>query len=161
LVCLHARIWKWWQVKGILSEESSTDAKLNIEGTDWLLVVMPEVERTPGKVIAYLVPTKEAVEAAKRGHQEWLATKPNTKGPNRPWNLWFDTNGASKPNNGFETKWSKYRLRGEGEAAQPVGFGQNTEPGNVKAEVETARQRISKAAGISPDAVKITIQFGL
>ena len=33
--------------------------------------------------------------------------------------------------------------------------------GSVKDEVETARQRISRAAGVFPDAVRIMIQFGL
>jgi len=36
-------------------------ADLNIEGTDWILLVMPESERTPGNVIAYLLPTEEVV----------------------------------------------------------------------------------------------------
>ena len=41
----------------MLGNQVSGDAKLNIQGTEWLLVVMPEVPRTRGKVLAYLVPT--------------------------------------------------------------------------------------------------------
>jgi hypothetical protein len=33
--------------------------------------------------------------------------------------------------------------------------------GSFKAVVETARQMVSKAAGVSPDAVRIMIQFGM
>ncbi len=143
----------------VLADRPTEDAKLNIEGTDWLLVVMPEIERTPGRVIAYLVPTKVAVEAARRTHQEWLDTNPNTNGSNTTWNLWFDQEAPAKAND-FATKWSKYRLEGDGEATQPGGFRETSEPNNIKAEVEAARQRISRAAGVSPAAVRITVDFG-
>jgi len=53
--------------------------------TDYVLIVMPEVERTQGKVIAYLVPTDVAVTEAKAEHSAWLKTNPNTKGDNRTW----------------------------------------------------------------------------
>jgi hypothetical protein len=141
----------------VLADRPTEDAKLNIEGTDWLLIVMPEIERTPGRMFAYLVPTKVAVDAARRTHQEWLGTNPNTKGGNTTWNLWFDQDGPAKAND-FAAKWSKYRL--EGEATQPAGLGETSEPGNIKAEVEAARQRISRAAGVSPAAVRITVDFG-
>jgi hypothetical protein len=147
----------------VLADRAAEDAKLNIEETDWLLLVMPEVERTPGPVVAYLVPTQEAVDAARRSHREWLATNPNTKGNNRTWNLWFcNKKGVSKPYNDFATKWSQYRLNGHNAGPQPVVPLQNVsiESGSVKAEVEAARQRISKAAGVPVDAVRITIQFG-
>src|SRR5260370_31256319 len=62
----------------VLADRPDDSAKLNIEGTDWLLIVMPEIERTPGRVIAYLVPTTGAVVAARRTHQDWLSTQPNT-----------------------------------------------------------------------------------
>jgi hypothetical protein len=147
----------------VLSGKHSGDAKLNIEGTDWLLIVMPEIERTPGKVIAYLVPTKVAADASRQTHSEWLATNPNTKGNNTTWNLWFREDGPPKAND-FARKWRTYRVQGASEITQGMSFAEAREPagpaGNVKAEVEMARQRISKAAGVSLDAVKITIQFG-
>src|SRR5713101_747328 len=71
------------------NKASGDDAKLNIDGTDWLLVAMLETPRTPGNVIAYLVPTKVAVDAARSTHHAWLGTNPNTKGENKTWNLWF------------------------------------------------------------------------
>ena len=143
----------------ILADQSSGNAKLNIEGTDWLLVVMPEIERTPGKARAYLVPTRIACEAARRTHQAWLDTHPNTNGNNTTWNLWFSADGPAKANN-FDTHWKQYLLKGDGEATQAVNLGE-TADGSVKIEVETARQRISKAAGVSPAAVRISIDFGL
>lgn len=143
----------------VLADHPAEDAKLNIEGTNWLLIVMPEVERTPGKVIAYLVPTPVAVDAVRTTHKQWLSTNPNTNGSNTTWNLWFEQNGPAKAN-GFATKWGKYRLNGNGEAARATNGGEiNSEPVNVKAEVEAARQRISKAAGVPPEAVRITVDF--
>jgi|SRR5271165_179353 len=148
----------------VLASKASKNAKLNIEGTDFLLIVMPEIERTPGKVIAYLVPTKVAVEASRSSHQTWLDSDPNTKGDNKTWNLWFRTDGPKDRT--YSTKWAEYRLKGEASThtltsntgdAVAVTVGD----GSVKTEVEMARQRISKAAGVAPDAVKITIQFGL
>ncbi len=143
----------------VLADRPDDSAKLNIEGTDWLLIVMPEIERTPGRVIADLVPTTVAVGAARRTHQDWLSTKPDTNGTNTTWNLWFDKDGPAKAND-FGMTWSTYRLAGEGATNQPVGLGETSEPGNIKAEVEVARRRISKAAGVSPAAVRITIDFG-
>jgi hypothetical protein len=143
----------------VLADRPDANAKLNIEGTDWLLIVMPEIERTPGRVIAYLVPAAVAVEAARRTHQEWLNSKPQTNGGNTTWNLWFDKNGPAKAND-FGLKWRTYRLQGEGEAMQPVSPGEASGHGNIKSEVEVARQRISRAAGVSPAAVRITIDFG-
>ena len=158
----------------VLADKPSTDAKLNIEGTDFLLVVMPEVERTPGKVKAYLIPTEVAVEASRRSHQAWLDSNPNTKGDNKTFVLSFRKGPATYSD--YETKWAQYQLSGEAYteavAAAAGGFngggsdgggpsGSGPSDGSVKAEVELARQRISKAAGVAPDAVRITIQFGV
>ena len=142
----------------VLSDKhSGSDAKLNIEGTDWLLIVMPEVERTPGKVRAYFVPTHIAVEASRRSQQQWLQTNPNTKGNNLTWCLWFRDD--EKTNN-FDQIWSQYRLNGHAESHDAKSSPSTTEPTSVKVEVESARQRISKAAGVTPEAVRITIEFG-
>jgi hypothetical protein len=135
--------------------------KLNIEGTDWLLIVMPEVERTPGMIRAYFLPASVAVEAARRTHHDWLATNPQTRGNNLTWCLWFRDD--EKTNN-FDKIWSQYRLKGVAEThftpAPVAPPGNSSEPVNVRVEVESARQRISRAAGVSPEAVRITIDFG-
>jgi hypothetical protein len=141
----------------VLGNKAAGDAKLNIQGTDWLLVVMPEVPRTPGNVLAYLVPTSVAAEAARKTHHAWLETNPNTKGDNRTWNLWFSENGPAKAN-GFHTHWKKYLLKGSA-GAEPNTITTAETGGSVKSEVETARLRISRAAGVPPTSVKISIDF--
>ena len=143
-----------------VADSPSKDAKLNIEGTDWLLIVMPEEERTNGNVIAYLVPTTKAVAEARRTHKEWLASRPNTKGTNTTWNLWFDDDSTDIANN-YAKKWAQFQLNGEVSTLDsaikeaPV----QDQGGNIKVEVEVARQRIASVAGVPPQAVKISIDF--
>jgi hypothetical protein len=144
----------------VLGDQASGNAKLNIEGTDWLLVVMPENERTGGKVLAYLVPTSVACAAARLTHQNWLNGHPNTKGNNKTWNLWFCSDGPAKANN-FDAHWRQYLLAGDVRTDAPPANPSDVAEGSVKVEVETARQRISKAAGVPPGAVRISIDFGV
>lgn len=156
----------------VVADSPSSDAKLNTEGTDYLLVVMPEVERTPGKVTAYLIPTEVAVRESRTSHQAWLDSNPNTKGANKTFCLWFRKNAPFARSGDYATKWAEYRLKREA-YTQPanatvnatgvstvVGVGTVTTDGSVKATVEAARQTIARVAGVSPDAVRITIQFG-
>jgi hypothetical protein len=145
----------------VLAESPAEDARLNIEGTDWLVIVMPEKERTPGRAMAYLLPTEVAVKAARESHKAWLETSPNTRGENVTWNLWFSCEKAEKPHNHFHDKWQKYLLSGVVSTDHETGAGESSSASNVKNEVEMARQRISRAAGVPPEAVKITIEFGL
>lgn len=143
------------------------DAKLNIEGTDYVLIVMPEKERALGKVIAYLVPTDVAAKEAKAEHSAWLKSKPNTKGNNLTWNLWFYGEGFSS---GFDHKWKQYRLQGESStlditpsftpAPTPITLPSSPANSGIKAVVEAARQHIAAVAGVSPSAVRITVDFG-
>lgn len=145
-----------------VADRPTEDAKLNVEGTDWILIVMPETERTHGNVIAYLVPTEEAVEAVRSTHMKWLATNPATKGANTTWNIWFDDRGPGKAN-GFGAKWAKYRLDGQ---LSTRDFAPNTpeslrdKAGDLKAEVTAARERIANIAGVHTDSVRISIDFG-
>lgn len=90
-------------------------AHVKLEGTEFLLMIMPERERTPGPVIAYLVPTSIAAEAVRASHQAWLEAKPNTSGKNRTWTIWFGTDGPSSSNN-FAEKWAEYRVPGSASA---------------------------------------------
>src|SRR5262249_5281024 len=110
-----------------------------------------------GKVKAYLVPTAVAAEAARRTQQAWLDMKPNTKGNNRTWALYFRDDAKT---NNFDKVWSDYRLKGQAETQAVSSAPVSDDPVNVKAEVESARQRISRAAGVAPEAVRITIDFG-
>jgi len=150
----------------IADQPSPHNAKLNIEGTEWLLIVMPVVERTPGKVMAYLVPTAEAVAATRAEQQAWLATQPNTAGKNTTWALYFGKKTPATATD-FQDAWSAYRLPGDMLIAPDGALVQTTGPvsaggvGAIQTEVETARQRIATAAGVSPTAVRVTIDFGL
>ena len=139
-----------------LAATARKGSALNIEGTDHLLIVMPEIPRTAGSVVAYLVPTQVAVEAVRTTHADWLASNPNTKGKNRTWNIWFDE--ASKAGS-FAEKWSKYRLPGTASTfkATPSPTGANGTLGDV---IAAAKQQIAVAAGVPIDAVKITVEFG-
>ncbi len=145
----------------VVAERPEPGARLNIEGTDWLLVVMPIMPRTPGEVIAYLVPTVEAVSEARRTHSEWLASNPNTKGENTTWNLWFDENGVGKAN-GYAKKWARFRLSGAISTDDITGGDSESvnNPVVLKDEVAAAQTRIARIAGVSPEAVKISIDFG-
>jgi hypothetical protein len=141
----------------VVADSPSAEAKLNIEGTDWLLLVMPETERTAGKTVAYLLPVAEVEEEARRTHREWLATNPNTKGQNTTWNLWFRKDAPGKASD-YASKWARHKLQSKVEVSErqtPAASG----GGNVKAEVEAARKRIAAAAGVPVESVKITINF--
>jgi hypothetical protein len=120
----------------VLGDKPSGDARLNIEGTDWLLIVMPENPRTPGRVRAYLVPTKVACDAARQTHHAWLNTSPNTKGDNKTWNLWFSADGPAKANN-FAALWKQYVLAGDTEATQAASLTTSVD-GSLKTEVESS-----------------------
>jgi hypothetical protein len=84
----------------------------------------------------------------------WTQTQ-TPQGRNTTWNLWFCADGPAKANN-FDARWKQYLLKGEAEVNPEVET-----DGSIKSEVEAARQRISKAAGIPPSSVRITIDFGL
>ncbi len=150
----------------VADQPSPHNAKLNIEGTEWLLIVMPMVERTPGNVIAYLVPTAKAVAATRAEQQAWLDSQPNTAGKNTTWALYFGEKTPATATD-FQDAWSAYRLPGDiliasdGTLVQAAEPGSAGEVGTIPAEVETARQRIATSAGVSPAAVRITIDFGV
>jgi hypothetical protein len=107
-------------------------------------------------VLSYLVPTGVAVEAARRCHREWLSSKPNTGGSNTTFNLWFDDGGNSA---GFAQHWKQYLLPGDADT-EHLGATDISAGGNLKSEVEMARQRIASIAGVSVAAVRITVDFG-
>lgn len=146
----------------VLAETPDITAKLNIEGTDQLLIVMPEIPRTHGDVLAYLVPTEIAVGAARTSHAEWLRSNPATKGQNRTWNIWFDEEGPSK-SNGFGRKWAQYRLSGkdgvESPSTQRHGASESAVVQKLGDVIADAKRRIAAAAGIPEGAVKITIDL--
>lgn len=140
----------------VLASSAEESASLNIEGTDFLLIVMPETPRQAGPVIAYFLPTNVAVEDVRRAHAAWLTSGPATKGNNRTWNIWFDDGppGCS----GFASRWGNYRLpnqsRNDFAAKSPIGARRDGLLGTV---IAKARSDIANAAGVPLDAVKITV----
>lgn len=136
-------------------------ACLNVDGTDFVLIVMPERQRTPGPVIGYLIPAGIVANAARSSHKDWLATRPNTKGDNRTWNLWFNKDGPSKANN-FAEKWCQYRLTGSasaGLAAAVASSSSSSPPMKLGDVIALAKLQIAEAAGVSAERVKITIDI--
>lgn len=144
----------------VLAEKEEEDARLNVEGTDHVLIVMPEIPRSLGPVIAYLVPSAVVAEAARSTHREWLATKPNTNGKNRTWNLWFEEGPAKA--HGFANKWAKYRLSGSASTPfssngkNPAKDANGTTLGRI---IAVAQQQIAEAAGVPLQAVKISVDL--
>ena len=49
----------------VVADSPDVDAPVNVEGTDMLLVVMPEIERSPSRVVAFLVPSDIAARDAR------------------------------------------------------------------------------------------------
>ncbi|HEY3778080.1 MAG TPA: hypothetical protein VGL35_08470 [Rhizomicrobium sp.] len=143
----------------VVGDTPAPHANLNIQGTDWLLLVMPEIERTRGKVVAYLIPAAEAEAEARCTHADWLRSNPNTKGDNRTWNLWFRSDGPEKASN-YAAKWAKYLLPNSVDLGGGREASETEKPRGVKDEVEISRRRVAAAAGVPVEAVKITIDFG-
>lgn len=150
----------------VLAKTADRNARLNVDGTDLVLIVMPLERRTPGPVMGFLVPSVEVAEAARSSHQAWLASRPNTKGENRTWNLIFNED-IGRPHAGFAKRWAKYRLPGtastlsEGSRAAPALAGVHPAGtlrlGDV---IARARQQVADAAGVSPENVQITVTLG-
>lgn len=142
----------------VIADSPEESATLNIEGTDHLLIVMPEIPRMDGLIIAYFVPTGVAAAAIRRSHADWLASNPATKGNNRTWNIWFDDGPAMS--GGFANKWSQYRLATNASTidvsadSNRITTGANRPLGAV---IAAARKSIAEAAGVSVEAVKISV----
>ena len=150
----------------VASSPDIENAKLNIEGTDHLLIAMPAIERTDGDILAYLVPTEVAVKAIKESHRAWLQSNPKTKGKNTTWNLWFDTDydgmEARDLKHSYATKWRKYRLKGTVSSLKienSSGFQRPIDSNSIKSEIEIAQQRIARIADVPHEAVRISIDF--
>ena len=142
-----------------VADEPKEGARLNIEGTDWIMLAMPEVPRTPGKVLVYLLPTDEVVEEVRTAHRNWLASRPDTRGNNRAWNLWFDESGPKKAC-GYKKKWSKYLLSGEETTRERhLSSVEDQDTSPLLKEIQIARVRIAKLAGVGDEAVHISVNF--
>ena len=150
----------------VVADRLEIDAELNIEGTNQLLIVMPEIERTSGNILAYLIPTEIVTNAVRESHKKWLDSNPSTKGRNTTWNLWFNNDefksDGRQDKQGYFEKFKDYLLPVTVSSAEIESELSNRELGgvsSVKEEVETARQRIAFAASVSLESVKISIQY--
>ena len=130
-------------------------ASLNVEGTDYVLVVMPERPRTPGPVVGYLVPTDVVSKAARSAQRAWLATNPSTKGDNRTWLLRFDANGLPETSD-FREKWRAYRLGGAS-SANPQERTAETPVKKLGEVIAEAKRAIAEAAGVPIERVRVSI----
>ena len=142
----------------VVASDDSEDAQLNVENTDLLLFVYPSTPRTDGPVEAFLLPVPEVVEAARRTHHEWLATKPRTRGNNRTWNLWFDDDGPAQAS-GFAKFWAKYRLDGHAttvESEAPLETDTKPPLGDV---ISACQRQIAEAAGVPVGSVRISVEW--
>jgi hypothetical protein len=142
-----------------LANSPDEGAKLNIEGTRWLLFVVPERERTPGPVKAWLLPTKMVVDEVRRSHAAWLADgATNSAGQNRTWNLWFREDGPAKAR-GYGKRWEKYLLPGNASTLDQEAVAAPASGNPLPGIIDAARRQIAAAAGVPAGSVKISIDF--
>jgi hypothetical protein len=143
----------------VLADNTDPDtAKLNVEGTDYVLIVMPERQRSAGPVVAYLIPSEVVSKAARLSHKEWLSGRPDSSG-NRTWNLWFGKDGP-KAANGFAQKWQQYRIIGFAEAGSLSTTQSTLSPSTKLSDViASAKRQIADASGVALERIKITIDI--
>ena len=163
----------------VVADSTDPEANLNIEGTDHLLIVMPEVPRTPGPIKSYMVPTDVAGSAVRKARQEWLDSSPNTKGNNKTWNIWFID--KDRPGGGFANKWSNYLIpvpastddikepedkplrssRATVESPSRIKPQKTSEAdGSVAEVIEDAKHRISALTGVQEESIMIEVKIG-
>lgn len=163
------------------AQSADPEAKLKMEdGADFLLLVMPRRKRQPGPVEAYLVPMAVAAAAVKEAHRQWRevgreagrSTSPGHDAESRAEgnlarNLWFDKDGPPTSDD-YASKWSAYRLPGSIsvkasaaiEAAQQVAAQKSNGEHKLGEVIAQARAQIAVAAGVAPEAVKISVDLG-
>lgn len=142
-----------------VADSPDPSANLNIEGTDSILIVMPEIPRSPGPVTAYFIPTTVVVEEVRSAHRDWLASNPSTKGENRTWAIWFDEDGPAR-SSGYAKKWAQYRLEGSSKTRVFVDSPMRlvkSGAASLGEVIADAKRRIAAVAGIPETAVKITL----
>lgn len=94
-----------------MTTATSTDmdqAKLDIEGADFLLFGVPVTKRGSESVEAYLIPMLVAVSSVLQSHKSWLESGGSTKGANTTPAIWLDK--VLPTSDKFAEKWSTYRL---------------------------------------------------
>ena len=136
----------------VVADSTDPEANLNIEGTDHLLIVMPEVPRTPGPIKSYMVPTDVAGSAVRKARQEWLDSNPNTKGDNRTWNIWFSD--KDRPGGGFADTWAKFLIPVPASTNEIEGIEDKLLHFSADRELNSKLHRPSKPSAESPTRTK-------
>lgn len=146
-----------------VAKHAGKGAKLSIEGTDYILIVMPEIKRTYGPVIAFLVPTDIAVKDVREAHGKWLDGDPSTSGKNTTWNIWFGK-GGPPASSGFFKKWNQYKLKSKAIVSPSAGHDSSsaTQSGKLSLGevIKQSKKQISKVAGVPASAIKIIVDLG-
>jgi len=90
------------------SDPDPSEADLDIDGCDFVLIVMPTEKRQQGLIEAYWVPTPVAANTLRSAHNAWLDSQPRTSRENRTFSVWFDTGVADSGM--LRDKWRQYRI---------------------------------------------------
>lgn len=93
----------------VTTDDTRSDAKLDLDGCDFVLLVVPKQRRQRGPIEVYLVPFSEVQAAFATAHADWLASLPKTRGQNHTWQLFFDE-GKPASAASFADKWRAYRI---------------------------------------------------
>jgi hypothetical protein len=143
----------------VIATASNNRPTLNIEGTDYLLFVVPQVERTKGAIEAYLLPTLEVSRSVRSAYADTLSKIDGIHNHSTTCNLWLaDGEGAAF---GFRSRWAAFRLTGASASittsrtapAKPA-----SPPTTLGDAIEAAKEQIARAAGVPLDRVKITVE---
>ena len=97
----------------VTTDDTRSDAKLDLDGCDFVLLVVPKQRRQRGQVEVYLVPFSEVRAAVATAHADWLASLPKTRGQNHTWQLFLDEGKPASAAN-FADKWRAHRIDDHG-----------------------------------------------
>ena len=155
---------------GLLSEVDE-NGRSKLEGADYILLAFPVKQETRGDVVAYLIPTNEAIEELFKHHKMWVASGAETSDANKMRNIWFNLDGKNTNTKhvlqDYAIIWKDYRLPGTAntEKINEINMPEraNTpstyKPTDLHDAVEKAKSEISKIAGTEKSKVKIYIHF--
>jgi len=155
-------------------EPSDVGPKLNIEGTDKLLLVMPEQPLNRWEnIVGYLMPTSEVIAAIKSSYPKFFDRQTNRLKTKQALTLSFEDSG--KPSGGFEGKWERYLLpmkcpaRAFQDEVKPVQKVKKVssprqrpkgQPETVNDVIAEARERISEITKVPIKSVKVSVSLG-
>jgi len=114
--------------------------------------------RDSTEIVAYLVPIKEVEAAYRSGHRVWRSTHA-VRNENTTWVLWFNDSGTTPECNGFDRKWAQYRVGTSSPTAHVSGDPSAVGHGGNNSAIEDAKGLIAARLGVSPDQVKIVIEY--